>query len=277
MVAVAASRALGSGVQVAVSIDEALPAADAAVRDVLAAIDVAVSRFRDDSEISRINAANGAAVAVSPLCMRAVLTSLRVALMTGGVVDPTVGAAMEAIGYDRDFSDIGDAPARPAHAAEGWREVEVDERRATVRVPPGVRLDLGASAKALAADESAARAADAAGCGVLVNLGGDLSVAGTPPDGGWSVLVTDDHAAPPDAPGQTVQVRSGGLATSSTTVRRWTQGGRGMHHIVDPRTGSPARVVWRTVSVTSVCSGPPIFLIRSGSRRFSISSTALLK
>jgi thiamine biosynthesis lipoprotein len=87
---------------------------------------------------------------------------------------------------------------------------------------------------------------------VLVNLGGDLTVAGsTPPDGGWAVLVTDDHRSPLDADGQTVAVRSGGLATSSTTVRRWRAGGREHHHIVDPRTGLAAAEIWRTVSVAA--------------------------
>lgn len=251
MVAVATSRALGTGVQVAVTEDGALPAADAAVRDVLAAIDLAASRFRDDSELFRINREAGRPVPVSPLCLRAVQTALRVAVMTGGLVDPTVGRSLEALGYDRDFSAVAAKPAHPARAAAGWREVEVDEQRSTVRLPAGALLDLGSSAKALAADDAAARAAGVTGCGVLVNLGGDLTVAGMAPDGGWEVLVTDDHAAPPDAPGQVVHVHSGGLATSSTTVRRWTSGGRSVHHIVDPHTGEPAATVWRTVSVTA--------------------------
>ncbi|HEX6539175.1 MAG TPA: FAD:protein FMN transferase, partial [Candidatus Dormibacteraeota bacterium] len=89
------------------------------------------------------------------------------------------------------------------------------------------------------------------GAGVLVNLGGDIAVAGPAPAGGWRVRVTDDHAAPPDSPGQTVTIDGGGLATSSTTVRAWTAAGRSMHHIVDPRTGAPAAVVWRTVSTTA--------------------------
>src|SRR5262249_27352191 len=72
-----------------------------------------------------------------------------------------------------------------------------------------------------------------------------------PPPGGWHVRVTDDHAAGPEAPGQTVAVDDGGLATSSTTVRTWTAGGQQVHHIIDPRTGEAARSCWRTVSVTA--------------------------
>jgi thiamine biosynthesis lipoprotein len=91
----------------------------------------------------------------------------------------------------------------------------------------------------------------ATGAGALVNLGGDIAVAGPAPPDGWSVRVTDDHAAGVDAPGQTVAVPSGGLATSSVMVRRWTREGRDLHHIVDPRTGAPVAVVWRTVSVSA--------------------------
>ena len=118
-------------------------------------------------------------------------------------------------------------------------------------VPRGVELDLGATAKALAADRAADSAASLAATGVLVNLGGDLAVAGDPPEGGWPVRVTDDHAAPFDAPGQTVSIVSGGMATSSTAVREWVNGRERLHHIFDPQTGSPAPVVWRTVSVAA--------------------------
>ena len=89
------------------------------------------------------------------------------------------------------------------------------------------------------------------GCAVLVSLGGDIAVAGEAPAGGWRVRVTDDHAAGPDAPGQTVAINAGGLATSSTTVRAWESHGRKLHHIIDPATGKPARSIWRTVSVAA--------------------------
>jgi thiamine biosynthesis lipoprotein len=114
-----------------------------------------------------------------------------------------------------------------------------------------VELDLGATAKALAADQSAARAARSAGTGVLVSLGGDIAVAGVVPSGGWPVRIADDHAAGPDEPGPTVAIEHGGLATSGTTVRRWRAGERELHHIVDPRTGRPAETPWRTVTVAA--------------------------
>ena len=252
MVAVATSRALGTGVRVVVSDDAALEAADRVVAGWMHDIDLACSRFRDDSEIWRINRGGGAPVAVSPLCLRAVRVALHVALSTDGLVDPTVGAAMERIGYDRDYAAIVEADEAPrGSAAPGWRCVEVDERSGTVRVPDGVHLDLGASAKALAADGAAQDAAALTGVGVLVSLGGDIAVAGSPPAGAWSIRVTDDHDAPLDAPGQTVSISAGGLATSSTMVRRWWRGDVQMHHIVDPRTGRPAKSPWATVTVAA--------------------------
>jgi thiamine biosynthesis lipoprotein len=118
-------------------------------------------------------------------------------------------------------------------------------------VPAGVELDLGATAKAFAADQGAARAAAVVGGGILVSLGGDVAVAGTAPESGWPVLVTDDHAAGPDAPGETIGIATGGLATSSTTVRRWRRGDEVLHHIIDPAVGRPAATCWRTVSVAA--------------------------
>jgi thiamine biosynthesis lipoprotein len=134
----------------------------------------------------------------------------------------------------------------------GWHVVELDHDAGTVRVPAGVSLDLGATAKAFAADRAAARAlqAGAAG-GVLVNLGGDIATAGDPPPGGWPVRVADSHRAGPGEPGQEVRIASGGLSTSSTTVRRWRRRGGDAHHIVDPRTGRPAAEHWRTASVAA--------------------------
>jgi thiamine biosynthesis lipoprotein len=133
----------------------------------------------------------------------------------------------------------------------GWRSVRLDRRRLRAQLSNGAQLDLGATAKAWAADRCAEIIAAQAGSGVLVSLGGDIAVAGPPPAGGWRVRVTDDHAAGPEAPGQTVTIRSGGLATSSTTVRAWAVGGRRMHHIINPATGEPAQSCWRTVSVAA--------------------------
>jgi len=236
--------ALGTGATVVVAKREALGAARAAVEAELRAIDAACSRFRADSELSRLNRAAGRPARVSPLLAEAVVAALRAAQLTGGAVDPTVGGAVIAAGYDRDFASVRPPAHRPPAArVPGWRVVRVDGQ--TIRTPAGVTLDLGATAKALAADRAARAAAAAAGCGVLVNLGGDLATAGPAPADGWRVRVTDDHAA--GEGGQVVEVAAGGLATSSAMVRRWATG----HHIVDPATGAPAAAPWRTVSVAA--------------------------
>jgi thiamine biosynthesis lipoprotein len=136
----------------------------------------------------------------------------------------------------------------------GWRQVTLDRSTRSLRMPPGTRLDLGATAKAWAADRAAARIAARLRCGVLVSLGGDIAVGGPAPEGGWRVRVQDvtGHPdEPSDGPAQTVVLRGGGLATSSTTARRWERGGAVLHHILDPRNGLPAPTVWRTVSVAA--------------------------
>jgi FAD:protein FMN transferase len=240
--------ALGTTVSVVVTDPDALPPARLAVEGELAALDAACSRFRDDSELSRLNARAGLWVPVSPLLLEAIVTALRAASLTDGIVDPTVGNALVLLGYDRDFSQLTDEPVvLRGRRVRGWRKVVVDLTTAEVWMPPGVSLDLGATAKALGADRAAAAASHAApGVGVLVNLGGDIATVGPPPADGWLVRVADDHRAPLDAPGQTLTIESGALATSSTIVRRW---GQGVHHIIDPRTGLPAESRWRTVSV----------------------------
>jgi thiamine biosynthesis lipoprotein len=292
-------QALGTTALVLTTDPAKLGPARCVVERELAEIDLAASRFREDSEVSRLAAAGGRAVPVSPLLAAAIGAALRAARLTGGAVDPTVGAALADLGYDRDFAELpgsvevpalaevpgpaelpvsAEVPAlaevpgpaelpvpaagwhragrRPApgrvtvRRLPSWRAVELDVVAGTVRVPAGTVIDLGATAKAFAADRAARRqAAEAAGCGVLVSLGGDVAVAGPAPAAGWRVLVTDDHTRAEG--GQLVTVRSGGLATSSTTVRRWQRAGREMHHLIDPMTCAPVDGPWRTVSVAA--------------------------
>lgn len=244
-------RALGTTATLLVTRPECMVAARRAVENELAALDLACSRFRDDSALMRLNRAAGKPVVVDEVLYSAIAVALRAAKITSGVVDPTVGRAMDAIGYDRDFDLVApDGPAVSGARAPGWRTVRVDPGRMTVELAPGTGLDLGATAKAWGADRAAARAAAVApDLGVLVSLGGDIAIAGPSPEGGWAVGIADDHAA--EAPDATVAVEGGGLATSSTTVRAWRRDGRRVHHIVDPATGLPARVVWRTASVTA--------------------------
>jgi len=251
-------HALGTGVQVTVTEGRQLAAARAMLEADLAAVDLACSRFRPDSEIVALDRVTGGGPAeVSPLLAEAIAVALRAARLTDGDVDPTVGAAMNAVGYDRDFSLVareGPAVKLTVRTIPGWRQVEFDEQARLLRLPPGVRLDLGATAKAWAADRAATRIAAATGSGVLVSLGGDVAVSGRAPDGGWRIRVQDVSGRPedpPTGPSAVVAIRTGGLATSSTAARRWRRGGDILHHILDPRTGLPAAVVWRTVSVAA--------------------------
>jgi thiamine biosynthesis lipoprotein len=249
--------ALGTTVTVAVTEPTRLPQAEHMLRGHLAALDVACSRFRADSEIAAIDNAGGRPVHISPLLTEALAAALDAARRSDGDVDPTVGSAIRELGYDRDFALLpsdGPAPALRVRSVPGWRQVELDRERRTVRVPAGVQLDLGATAKAFATDRSAAHLADALGCGVLVSLGGDVAVAGDVPGDGWNVRVQDlpgRVAESPIGPTTTVRITDGGLATSSTAARRWRRGGQWMHHLIDPRTGMPAVSPWRTVTVAA--------------------------
>jgi thiamine biosynthesis lipoprotein len=247
--------AIGATALVVVAQPRALAGARRILEEELAALDNACSRFRPDSELATVNRAGGRPVDVGPVLFEAVEVALRVAALTDGLVDPTVGATLRMAGYDRTFAEIrlrDGRMLRPAFpAVAGWRSVTLSRGRRTIRVPSGVELDLGATAKALAADRAAATIAAATGVGALVSLGGDVAVAGLPPDAGWAVRIADDHASPLDGPGPVVSIVGGGLASSGTGVRRWTTAEGEFHHIVDPRTGRPADTPWRTVSVAA--------------------------
>jgi FAD:protein FMN transferase len=271
-------QALGTNVELLVGDDHALTQAQAILEHQLDELDMACSRFRDDSELMRVNAGAGRTIRVDALLIEAVEVALRAAELTDGDVDPTVGAALVLAGYDRDMQLLDCAPSTTGDAEEvarrppvtapriraelirGWRAVELDRERCTLRIPRDVKLDLGATAKAWAADRAAGAIYEAIGCGVLVSLGGDISTAGPAPSQqpagqkprtGWRIHVTDDHRSGPDTPGQTVSITGGGLATSSTTVRRWRHREQVMHHIIDPASGVPAEEVWRTISVAA--------------------------
>ncbi len=223
------------------------------VRSVIAGVDAACSRFRADSELMRIQPRLSAGARVSPLLASLVVSALDAARWTGGDVDPTLGNELAALGYDRDLAEVRihsfgtttrEAPGRGRDP--GWARVRLVGHFLTV--PEGLRLDLGATAKAVAADRAAALVSAELGCGVLVSLGGDIATAGCAPDGGWQVLVQDL----PEDPAQQVTLGAGhAMATSSTQKRRWQHAGQSVHHILDPRFGLPAEPVWRSVTVAA--------------------------
>jgi thiamine biosynthesis lipoprotein ApbE len=250
---IADDRALGSSLRLVVTNPARLLAAKAAVDDVVQAIDLAASRFREDSELSRLNASPEREVTISPLLAQAIAAALRGAELTGGAVDPTIGSAIRLAGYDADFASVpseGGPIHLFAHPIPGWQAIQFNLQSRTLQLPRGVELDLGATAKALASDLGAAAASKATeGGGVLVSLGGDIAVAGEAPSGGWPVQSSEDSAAPIDDDAETIAISAGGIATSSTTVRRWTRGGVVLHHIIDPATGLPSNSPWRTATV----------------------------
>ncbi|MET9315143.1 FAD:protein FMN transferase [Kribbella sp. NPDC003505] len=210
-------------------------------------VDKAASRFRPDSELSVVNSRAGALVPVSRLLVDLVDVSLVAAQMSGGAVDPTVGPAVIAAGYDADIEAVRrrfPQPAGDAQPAAGWQEVRLNRKLALLGVPKDCALDLGATAKAWTADRAANVISKHYGCAVLVEIGGDLRAAGAPAKP-WVVTVAERSGDQ----GVLVTLAHGGLTTSTRTVRRWqTSTGYG-HHVIDPRTGRPADGLYRTASV----------------------------
>ena len=221
-----AFRAMGCDI-VAAGADE--PALEA-IRRLFAERDRVFSRFRPDSELSSVNRAAGEPTLVSPRFAETVRCALAVAEQTGGLVDPTVGASLVALGYGRDFAELGDDPAPPGPVgpAPGWRRIELTGR--LLRIPYGCAIDLNGVVKAATVDEAVGLLSG----GGFVSAGGDLAVRGA-----------TDVALPA---GGAVRVVRGGIATTGTERRRWRRGGAWYHHLIDPATGLPARSPWREVS-----------------------------
>jgi FAD:protein FMN transferase len=202
-----------------------------AIEELFADRDETFSRFRDDSELNEVNA-TAAPLLVSEEFASALHVALEAAAASDGLVDPTLGAAVVAAGYDRDFADLDEqAEPRPRpRASPGcWRSVRLTGRLLTR--PRDVRLDLNGVVKALAVDDALARIA---GTG-FVSAGGDLATRG-----GVNVALPS---------GDVVQVLKGGVATSGSVRRRWLRGGVQQHHLIDPRTGLPSRSPWTQVTV----------------------------
>lgn len=252
MSATASFEAIGTTAAVVVERRETLGAAVELLRGELDELDRACSRFRPDSELSIANARNGDRGPVGPLLATAIRAALSAADSTDGIVTPTLGRHLRAAGYDRTFRAVrsrgGWTFEHVEPQVDAWRQIRIDAS-GVLTVPRSVELDLGATAKALAADRAARRIAAECDTGALVSLGGDVAVAGAAPDEGWVIRIADDHREALDAPGPVVAIRSGGLATSSVAVRRWATSNGEQHHVFDPRTGRSAETRWRRVSV----------------------------
>jgi thiamine biosynthesis lipoprotein len=235
----------GTTARVVVTQPEALPAARVLIESMLSEIELACSRFRPDSELMAAGRSSGP-VRVSPLLATLVEVALKAAEESDGAVDPTVGNALCALGYDRDLSTVDVNGLTLKVTIAGWRAVKLVGN--TLTLPKGAVLDLGATAKAFAADCCARLVADALDTGVLVSLGGDIATAGPAPQDGWQVLVQDRD----DDPSCVVTMPAGkAIATSSTRSRQWRRGDRLLHHILDPRTCQPSPRIWRCVTVVA--------------------------
>ncbi|MET3961211.1 thiamine biosynthesis lipoprotein [Marmoricola sp. OAE513] len=218
---------------------------------ILTVIGAVASRFDPGSEIS-VLPDDGLPHPVSPLLADLVAEALSAAEITNGAVDPTVGSTLIDLGYDRDITLLESGPESGGSAVaqirqvRGWRCVRLS--RDTLTVPVGVVLDLGATAKASAADRCARAVAARFRCGVLVALGGDIATAGAGPDGGWQVRVQDLAS---DRPDQVTLPSGWAICTSSTQRRTWDRDGCQHHHVIDPRTSRPVADTWASVSVVA--------------------------
>ena len=238
-----------------VTAPDLLEQAAALVDAELAAVEQACSRFRPDSELMSLVRSDETWVRVSPLLAELLEAALQAARDTDGAVDPTLGSVLVGLGYDRDLDDLPadgtGTPVRVTRRAASWRALALAGDR--LRLSAGTQLDLGATAKAVAADRCARLVRDEllqgrADAGVLVSLGGDVATAGSSPSSGWQVAVQD---LPTDPAHQITLADGAAVATSSSSRRTWVQAGRLRHHLIDPRTGLPARSPWRSVSVVA--------------------------
>ncbi len=223
-----------------------------AARDFIELCERRFSRFLPDSELSQLNRSAGEWQPVSPELMDILVQSLIYYRETGGLFDPTILPDLKRIGYDRSMDEIrkygvantGDANPE-THS--NFSAFEMDAESGWVRLPVGMEVDLGGIAKGWIV-ERAARLIAAATPACAVSAGGDMLFMGSPTEGGsWRVRVED-----PWDPAQEVarfEVGPGAIATSSTVKRSWMQAGMRRHHLIDPRTGEPARGDWSSVTV----------------------------
>jgi len=233
----------------------------AEVEALFAEIEAALSRFRPDSELSRLNRSAGQPFPASTLLYAVVDEALATARATGGLFDPTVLGALVAAGYDRSFELLpsrplgsfpasGDTVRRTARRSD-WRDVCLAPETRTITVPPGCGLDLGGIGKGWAVDRAAETLRRFRS--FAIDAGGDIYASGHQADGTlWTIGVENPHD--PTFSLLVLAVRDRAVATSTTARRRWQKNGRTQHHLIDPRTGEPSQsgVVAATVVADSV-------------------------
>lgn len=230
------------------------------------------SRFIESSEVSRCNATRGIPVDVSSDTRSLVRHAIHGWRETNGAYDPTVLDALIANGYDRSYELIDNAQGseglsepKPAPGCDG---ITVEDEFGTVTLPIGTGFDPGGIGKGLAADMIVDELMSAGASGVMVNLGGDLRVAGDAPTAdGWVVEISEPSVSE-DRIGLAAMV-DGGLATSTTRRRVWSVDGVPQHHVIEPRIGRPVvsqaqlatvisgRAWWSEVVATQLLLSPP--------------------
>lgn len=214
-----------------------------------------LSRFLPESELSQVNGRSGEWVPVSDLLWNVVCDAVLQAEATQGLFDPTLLNALEAAGYDRSFALMTPAGTRMnADAADGnrgnWQQIGLNADTQSIWLPPGIRLDLGGIGKGFTAQEAVELLSQWGPC--LVDAGGDVT-AGAAPRGlpGWPVAIAAPwtEESPEQANLLTLWLAQSSLATSGIDYRRWQTDGRTAHHLIDPRTGQPARTDILTVTI----------------------------
>jgi thiamine biosynthesis lipoprotein len=202
------------------------------------------SRFRQDSELAQLHERADRWTQVSPPMLLALTCATDLHRATQGRFDPTILDALERVGYDRSFETVEpDSDGRGVDnayvPAAGFDRVEIDVDSACVRIPAGVRIDLGGLGKGLAADLVSRGLIDRGVRTALVSLGGDLRARGEPPDGAWRIPV--EHPLDPTRVAFVHALRDDALVASTRRIRAWTRADREYHHIIDPRTGDSTR------------------------------------
>ena len=242
-------RAMGCEMLAAIDADSR-PALLSRVPDWFEEWEQALSRFRFDSELMRLNRTHGQAVSVSETLWDVLQIARRAEKLTEGLVTPSLLDAIVEAGYDRPFDVL---PHEAAHrpipnvtAALPMTAIAIDDRNRTVTLPAGMSLDFGGVAKGWAAHQAMKRL-QAEGP-TLVNAGGDISISSSRADGSpWPVGITN-----PFKPTEEIEIlllKAGGVATSGKDRRRWLRNGVLQHHIIDPLTNQPAATDLLTVTV----------------------------
>lgn len=207
------------------------------------AIEAKLSRFRPESELSRLNARSGRWVEVSDTLLQAVTKARHAAQLTEGLYNPLILPALLAAGYTRSFAELPAGgmriPDLPPVTVPHWQGIELRPRQKSIRLPAGAQIDLGGTGKGWTAAQIADRLRGYGPC--LVDAGGDLVVRGKPQDqAGWVVDVAEPGLAEGIPPVAAVMVTDTAIATSGIDYRRWVANGKPQHHLIDPRTGQPA-------------------------------------